>query len=176
MPTRLSLTCLVGVAVLCSPIDSEAQDADAQNLSPGASVSCAVSRIVDGDTLDCTDSRRVRLLLIDTPEMGQGPFGELARQALVDLIPLGSEVTLEIDIEAEDRYGRTLAYVTLGDGRIVNEELLRLGVAVVSVYPPNVLHVERFRAASEEAQLARLGLWAVDAFECLPADFRSGAC
>jgi len=69
------------------------------------------------------------------------------------MLSLGTEVTLEIDIDPEDRYGRTLAYVILADGWMVNEELLRDGVAVVSVYPPNVQHIERIRGASEEAQL-----------------------
>ena len=41
------------------------------------------------------------------------------------------------------------------------EALLLMGVAVVSVYPPNIRHVERVRAASEQAQRSRAGLWAL---------------
>jgi micrococcal nuclease len=59
---------------------------------------------------------------------------------------------------------------------MVNEELLRAGVAVVSVYPPNVKYVDRFRAVSDSAQEARVGLWSGSAFECLPADSRAGRC
>ena len=46
--------------------------------SPNAD--CAVSNVVDGDTLDCVDGRRIRLLLIDAPEMYQGALGPVARQ------------------------------------------------------------------------------------------------
>lgn len=118
----------------------------------------------------------MRLLLIDTPEMGQGPYGEMARDVLLDLTPPGTEVTLRIDVDPVDRYGRTLAYVVLPDGRIANEELLRAGVAVVAVYPPNVRHVDRFRTVLDEARSMGRGLWAVGGFECHPADYRAGDC
>jgi micrococcal nuclease len=85
-------------------------------------------------------------------------------------------VTLETDIDPEDQYGRTLAYVLLADGRIANEEILRQGFGVVYVFPPNVEHADRFRAAAAEAQAGKRGLWAVDAFACLPSEFRDGDC
>jgi endonuclease YncB( thermonuclease family) len=135
-----------------------------------------IAAVIDGDTVGCDEARQVRLLLIDAPEMEQGAYGQLAREALLQLVPIGTPVMLEIDVDPEDQYERTLAYVVLSDGRIVNEELLRTGVAVVSVYPPNVRHVDRIRAVSEEAQEAGRGLWALDAFSCLPADFRAGNC
>jgi micrococcal nuclease len=135
-----------------------------------------VASITDGDTFRCEGGRRVRLLLIDTPEMGQGGFGGAARDALAELLPIGEEVTLETDIDPEDQYGRTLAYVLLPDGRIANEEILRQGFGVVYVFPPNVEHVDRFRAAAAEARADRRGLWAADAFACLPSEFRAGNC
>ena len=33
--------------------------------------SCAVASVIDGDTFDCTDGTRVRLLQIDTLERGE---------------------------------------------------------------------------------------------------------
>lgn len=138
--------------------------------------SCAVSRIVDGDTIECGGGTTVRLLLVDAPEMNQGPFGATAKLHLEELAPVGTVLALEQDVEKQDRYGRTLAHLKLPDGRSVNEALLRAGMAVVSVYPPNVMHVERYRAVSDSAQAARVGLWAASAFECLPADYRAGRC
>lgn len=137
---------------------------------------CAVARIVDGDTIECGGGTTVRLLLVDAPEMNQGPFGATAKLHLEQLAPVGTVLALEQDIEKQDRYGRTLAHLKLPDGRSVNEELLRAGMAVVSVYPPNVLHVDRYRAVSDSAQAAGAGLWAASAFECLPADHRAGRC
>jgi micrococcal nuclease len=137
---------------------------------------CVVARIVDGDTLVCAGGERVRLLLIDAPELSQAPFGAAARQALEALAPPGTRLGVEHDVRPIDRYGRTLAYLWLADGRMVNEELLRAGVALVAVYPPNVRHVERLRAAVAEARAAGAGLWATTAFECGPADHRAGRC
>lgn len=160
------------------PVPRATDSADAKPIIPPAmhAGTCVLARIVDGDTVACDDGRRIRLLLIDAPEMDQGPFGRVARRVLEELAPVGTRVMLERDVEAFDRYGRTLAYLHLADGRIVNEELLRAGVAVVSVYPPNVQHVDRFRRAVEEAREAGRGLWATEAFECLPADHRAGRC
>ncbi|MEX2154537.1 MAG: thermonuclease family protein [Gemmatimonadaceae bacterium] len=75
-----------------------------------------------------------------------------------------------------DPAGRTLAYVYLGDGRMVNEEMARQGFVLALVYPPNVKHVERIRAAVEDARKAERGLWSTSAFECAPVDRRRGRC
>lgn len=137
---------------------------------------CTVSRVYDGDTVTCRSGERIRLLLIDTPEMDQGPFGREARTALLRLIPLGTTVRVEHDVERQDRYGRTLGYLWLPDGRIVNEELARAGYALSLTYPPNVRHVDRIRAAVEDAKAARRGLWARSGFSCEPRDHRAGRC
>ena len=62
-----------------------------------------------------------------------GPFGDAARVALDSIATRGTVLTLERDVQHRDRYDRTLAYLWLADGRMVNEEMLRAGMAVVSV-------------------------------------------
>lgn len=139
-----------------------------------ATDACQVTRIVDGDTIEC-DGRRIRLLLIDSPERSQAPFGAQAAAALAQLIPVGTPILVEYDVDRTDRYGRTLAYLFVG--RIfVNEAMVRQGFAVPLVYPPNVRYVERIRAAAAAARAARAGLWSVNAFDCLPVDARKGRC
>lgn len=144
--------------------------------SPAAADTCVLQRVIDGDTIVCADGTRVRLLLIDTPEMDQGPYGRQAREYLVSLVPLGTPLELTRDVVRLDPYGRTLAYLFTPDGRMVNEEMARAGFAVVSVYPPNVRYVDRIRAAVRNAQEARAGLWETAAFECAPRDHRAGRC
>ena len=136
---------------------------------------CIIERIVDGDTFQCSPVGRVRMLLIDTPELGQGDIGSEARRVLSALLPVGDTVELELDVAPRDRYQRTLAYV-YRDGIMVNRELARRGVAVAAVYPPNVRHVELIRAAVDSARAERAGLWARSAFECTPADYRAKRC
>jgi micrococcal nuclease len=135
-----------------------------------------ITRVIDGDTFVCTGDIHVRLLLIDTPERQQGDIGAVASAALRRLAPVGSTVRLEFDVQSRDRYGRLLAYAYDSTGRMINEQLVREGVAVVGVYPPNVRYVDRFRLVADSARVARRGLWARDAFECSPADFRRGRC
>ena len=160
---------LFGAALLFSACDEIPADPLA------AFETCRVTRIVDGDTIDC-DTTRIRLLLIDAPERNQAPFGAQASDALARLIPVGSAIGLEYDVNRTDRFGRTLAYLHTTRGTLVNEALVRQGYAVPLVYAPNVRHVERIRAAADAAKAARAGLWAVDGFACLPVDARAGRC
>lgn len=120
---------------------------------------CTVDRIIDGDTFVCESGERVRLTLVNTPEMSDEPLGRMARRFLLGLMPPGSEVELELDVAERDRYGRILAYVRLPDGRMVNRVLAREGYAQVMVVPPNVRHVEPIRAAADSARREEAGLW-----------------
>lgn len=150
--------------------------AEADGPTPRADMeACRVTRIVDGDSVECDPIGRIRLLGIDAPELGQPPFGTESLEALERMIPQGSEVWLEQDVELRDRYGRALRYVWTGD-EMVNLSMVREGYAVLLTYPPNVRHVEALQNAQDMAQRDRSGLWAVDGFECTPRDFRRDAC
>ena len=137
---------------------------------------CIVKSVTDGDTIKCDDDRVVRLLLIDAPEMGQAPFGEVSKTYLSQLAPLGVRLGLAKDVDETDRYGRTLAHLVSPDGSIVNEKMLRAGLAVVSVYPPNVWMVDEYRSVAKDSKSNKRGLWALNGFACLPSDFRSKLC
>jgi micrococcal nuclease len=89
---------------------------------------------------------------------------------------VGTRLELETDVQQFDRNGRTLAYLFLPDGRMLNEELAREGFATALVYPPNVRYVERIRRAVAEARSAKRGLWATDGFACEPRDHRRRKC
>lgn len=136
---------------------------------------CVVQRISDGDSFRCRNGQRVRLIGIDSPEARQGVLGSKARQALLRILPVGSEVKLEYDVAPTDRYGRLLAYVWVGS-TLVNEAMVRGGWAVLYTVPPNIKYAERFRQAQNEARAQVAGLWAERGFECTPADFRRGKC
>ena len=136
---------------------------------------CEVTRIVDGDTIDCGAFGRIRLIGMDTPEADQAPFGQMATQTLASLIPVGSEVLIEPDVEATDQYGRILSYIWSG-GVMVNWAMVRAGYAVVLTYPPNVQYVDWFESAQITARSEFAGLWEIDGFACEPRAHRRRQC
>jgi micrococcal nuclease len=123
----------------------------------------AVKRVNDGDTVTLADGRLVRYIGVDAPEIDHErntaePFGFDARSRNIELI--GSRrIRLEFDIERFDDYGRTLAYVFLPDGSMVNEKLLQSGTAHCLYRMPNVKHEARLLKAQREAMQERRGMW-----------------
>ena len=112
-----------------------------------------VTYVIDGDTIILKDGRHVRYIGIDTPELNseyqkvvvrEDVAARKAKEANEKLV-LWKKVVLEKDVQELDQYGRTLAYVWV-DGKMVNEELLKEGVAVLMIIEPNVRYVERFKS------------------------------
>ncbi len=80
-----------------------------------------VVHVFDGDTVELRDGQRVRLVGIDTPEMGRDgapaeAYAAQARRALEKLLAQRRRVGLRFDRERRDRYQRVLAHLFLSDG------------------------------------------------------------
>lgn len=124
---------------------------------PEKSQEVLATRIIDGDTFVVEGNVKIRYIGINSPESGKC-FGSEASVANLNLIS-NKKVRLEYDIEKLDKYGRTLAYVWIGN-TFINEELVKQGFAQVATYPPNVKYVEIFKKAEKEAREQKIGLWA----------------
>jgi micrococcal nuclease len=120
-----------------------------------------VTRVIDGDTVEIESGERIRYLMIDTPEITGGApdcFGPEASQFNAELV-LGREVSLAYDVECLDRYGRHLAYVSVGD-REVNALLVERGYACVLYIPPNGEDRRaEFEALEMTAKAQARGMW-----------------
>jgi len=125
-------------------------------------------RVVDGDTIDIDlhgTRERVRLIGIDTPETVKPNtpvqcFGPEASAHTKSLLPKGTRLHVERDVEPRDKYQRVLAYVyRADDGLFVNLDIIGSGFARLLTIPPNVAHVDDFVAAARTARQSRLGLW-----------------
>ncbi|KAF0236684.1 MAG: hypothetical protein FD181_2588 [Prolixibacteraceae bacterium] len=126
-----------------------------------------VIKITDGDTIvvltDDKEQIKIRLEGIDCPESSQD-FGTKAKQATSELC-FGKQV--KIIKSGEDKYGRTLGYVLVGDVN-VNEELLRLGMD---------WHYKQYNKDEElakiemQARTKKVGLWS-QPNPVAPWDFR----
>lgn len=137
-----------------------------------------VLRVVDGDTIELSDGRKVRYIGVDTPELhhptkGVQCFGQEAMEANKKLVE-GKEIKMKKDVSNTDRYKRLLRYVWVpstssplrsssegqaGQAIFVNEYLAREGYALQATFPPDVQYIELFGKAVEEARLKNKGLW-----------------
>ncbi|MDP1710295.1 MAG: thermonuclease family protein [bacterium] len=120
-----------------------------------------VQRVIDGDTIELFDGRKVRLIGIDTPELNKsGSSGCFGREAYdyADKLLTGQMVKLEKDISETDRYGRLLRFVYLDDA-FINDKLVRDGYARVYTYPPDVKYQDKFKESEKYARDSNLGLW-----------------
>ncbi len=124
---------------------------------PDGLETAVVAQVIDGDTVELADGRRVRYIGINTPERNQ-PYYSEATQTNRQLVA-GKKIQLEFDVETFDKYGRTLAYIWV-DGQLANREIVAQGFANAYTVPPNVKYDVDFRAAEQAAREAGLGLWA----------------
>ena len=128
----------------------------------------SVERAIDGDTIVVNiggESTKVRLIGIDAPESvhpdaeKNTPDGEEASEYVKALLDCCASVYLEYDIDRSDKYGRTLAYVWLTDGEMLNRILLREGYAVTMTVQPNSRYADEFHALQVAARESKVGLW-----------------
>jgi micrococcal nuclease len=139
---------------------------------PLAEADYTVLRVVDGDTLllappagtaESGRQIRLRLLGIDCPESVKPdhpvePWGPEAA-AFTRQFVSGGAVRLQFDKRRLDQYDRYLAYAFVAD-QMLNEELVRAGMARVLAYPGDSESMtRRLRAAEQEARQAQRGVW-----------------
>jgi micrococcal nuclease len=77
------------------------------------------------------DVRNVALRLygIDAPELGS-PLGKPARDYLRNLLPVGTEIVIQTIKDEDDKYGRLLAIVWVGNRvESINDQLVDAGMA-----------------------------------------------
>lgn len=128
--------------------------------------------LIDGDSMLVKykgRSQEVRLIGIDAPEWGQ-EYGAQARSYALSFC-YGKGVRLEFDKGRKDRYGRLLAYVYCGS-QMLNEALLREGLAIAVKVKPNTKHYNRFKALEKQARKERRGFWLRGGLKETPAQFR----
>ena len=155
----LSAALLLG----CSTVDPEPVVTQAA----GSTEFRKVVRVVDGDTIVLNANEKVRLIGVDTPETVHPKkavqcFGNDAKAFTLSMVE-GKSVRLVLDERNvkqhyKDRYGRTLGYVYLEDGRMLNAELVRLGYAQAYTRFPFRYLVE-FRNLERDARQNGKGLW-----------------
>ena len=125
----------------------------------------AVVRVVDGDTIKVSTGITLRLIGIDTPEIvdPRKPVQCFAREASLHAHQLLDHASVSLEYDASqgrlDRYGRTLAFVWMADGRMFNESMIVDGFAHEYTYNLPYRYQTEFIAAERSARDAARGLW-----------------
>ena len=127
-----------------------------------------VQSAVDGDTVLLADGRSVRLLGIQAPKLSLGrasvtdwPLGNESKIFLEKLVS-GKQIKLSLGETPNDRYGRTLAHLYLPDGRWVQGEIIKSGMARVYSFPDNRRLVPDLLAIETVARKNKRGIWGND--------------
>lgn len=124
-----------------------------------------MTRVVDGDTIKVSNGETLRLIGVDTPETvdPRKPVQCFGREASARAHALldGTQVQLEYDPTQGrlDKYGRTLAYAWMADGRLYNETIIADGYAHEYTYAIPYRYRDAFLAAERAAREAERGLW-----------------
>ena len=130
-----------------------------------------VTEVVKGGVLLLTHgdkSETVRLAGVDCPELAQR-FGPEAKKFTSDLV-LDKEVS--VGSVGTDSEGRTVAAVTLPDGKVLNQEILAEGMGWF--YEKHPVDAVGLRSIAAKAIAAKKGLW-IDPAPLAPWDFRGDA-
>lgn len=147
---------------LATPPSAPSNPALPKNSEHPSSSLREVVRVVDGDTLVLDGNEKIRLIGVDTPETVHPHkpveyFGKEA-SAFTHTLCEGKKVRLEYDVAAQDKYGRSLAYVYLEDGTFVNAELIQQGYGFAYTRFP-FRYLEAFRGYERQARESRRGMW-----------------
>ena len=123
-----------------------------------------VTHIIDGDTVILKDGRHIRLIGINTPEIGRNgkasePGADAARKHLHSLLQGHQQIFLKFDTQQIDRYKRTLAHLFLPDGKNIQANLLAEGLAIPLTIPPNLEYLDCYLQHSNQAIASQRGLW-----------------
>lgn len=156
----LVLACLsiVGCSIFETPVVEEVEkleekvEAEQVDIEP----TYLVTKVVDGDTVELSNGEKVRLICIDTPEVGEDLYQE-AKDKL-SLLLLNKRVILEKDVSETDRYGRLLRYVFIDDLDI-NKAMVNSGLARVYRYEPDVKYCDDYVIVENVAKSKKIGLW-----------------
>ena len=139
----------------------------------------AVTRVLDGDTLQLDDGSELRLIGALAPHAGDAgadagawPPAEAAQRTLSDLV-LGRSLALAFGGLRTDRYGRWLAHAiveTEGRKDWVQGTMLARGMARAYALTDNAACITDLMDRERPAREGKLGLWANAAYQIRSAD------
>lgn len=160
----VSTSALITTTTPPATVDATATAASSDNHHPAPTDSeiATVTKVIDGDTVQLSDGRKLRYIGVDTPETVDprrrvGCYGKQASEKNRELV-LGKEIIMKKDISDTDKFGRLLRYVYVGEV-MINQLLISEGFGKAKSYPPDIKYQQQFREAEKQAREQGRGLW-----------------
>lgn len=128
----------------------------------------SVRYVYDGDTLQLSDRRRIRLVGLNTPELKKGNvwsrhIAKEAKNYLEQWLSLRQgRLYLQVELDTHDDYGRVLGYIVDAENRDPSVELLEKGLGYAIAIAPNLKKQKCYFKAEQKALLAGAGVWSYD--------------
>ncbi|MEJ2620337.1 MAG: thermonuclease family protein [Candidatus Thiodiazotropha sp.] len=148
------------LSLLIQPVSLTASECQPCSTAPQI-----VERVIDGDTVWLRSGEKLRLIGINTPELGHwGKPGQVGAQAAKSLLQRlvresGGELSVCPGVEPRDRYGRQLVHLSGKNQKSIAAQLLRQGVGWAIAVPPNLKNNGCYFAAESQARRKQLGIW-----------------
>jgi micrococcal nuclease len=121
---------------------------------PSGAEPVQIRYVRDGDTLVLADNRKIRLIGINTPEIGQD--GRPAQALAIEARDRLRQLLFEQGNKAQAVYGADL---WLTDGRNLSAEMLREGLGWAITIPPNTRFLDCYVESEQSARAAARGVW-----------------
>jgi len=125
----------------------------------GKIIPIKVKGVVSGSAIELTNKETVSYIGVYIPAIYNIPD---EAKTLNEKLVIGDDIRLEFDKKHRDSKGRLLAYVYTKDGRMINAEIIRQGLAKPLISPPNTKNGELLLDAEKEARDAERGIWSSD--------------
>ena len=131
--------------------------------------------VIDGDTVKLSSGKSLRLIGLDTPEIGHdGSRDERGARAAADhlksLLPGTPSLPVVFGVERHDHFGRLLGHLFLADGTNIQSLLLGGGYGTPLIIPPNLRFLDCYRAKADTAIAAKRGIWSYREYQIMDAD------
>jgi micrococcal nuclease len=129
MRRRYKLIIALVIIILSIPIYYFlVQPNNSRCIGNGRCFNSIITEIIDGDTFQIDTDERIRLTLVNTPEIDEKGYQE-AKDFIALICPIGSKVAIDQD-NNQYSYDRIVALVYCNE-KNVNEELLKNNLAVI---------------------------------------------
>ena len=127
-------------------------------------IPATMKRVISGQTIEVIIDDRIyqlRLTGLNAPPLSQKPWGENAKQFLIDTLTNNSSLhllSIETDLKVKDKFGRLQGYIWY-EQQLINQKLVEEGYAIVNLTYTDGKYDQKLLNAQNYARIMGKGIW-----------------